>query len=280
MNTYQIELNKLHPFPENPYHVTDNEEMEMLINSIKSNGIIEPLIVRPDGNSYEIISGHRRFHACQKAGIEKVPVFIIDSDREAAKIILVDSNFHRDGLLPSEKAFAYKLKFDALNHQGKKTFGQDVEKSEYSLTQIANTADVCEKTIQRYIRLTYLIPELLKLVDDKKMAITPAVEISYIPQELQRELLVTIESEQAVPSLSQAQRMRKLSSEGNLNTDRILEIMCERKCNQREPLKISADVLNKYFRPGTTPKRMQEIIEDALKLYAQKQKTKKKNYER
>lgn len=280
MNTYQIELNKLHPFPENPYHVTDNEEMEMLINSIKSSGIIEPLIVRPDGDSYEIISGHRRFHACQKVGIEKIPVFIIDSDREAAKIILVDSNLHRDGLLPSEKAFAYKLKFDALNHQGKKTFGQDVAKSEYSLTQIANTADVCEKTIQRYIRLTYLIPELLRLVDDKKMAITPAVEISYIPQELQKELLVTIESEQAVPSLSQAQRMRKLASEGNLNTDRILEIMCERKCNQREPLKISADVLNKYFRPGTTPKRMQEIIEDALTLYAQKQKAKKKSCER
>lgn len=281
INITNLKLTQLYPFPENPYHVTDNEEMEMLVNSIKSNGIIEPLIVRPDGNGkYEIISGHRRFHACKKAGLEMVPAYIAETDRENAKVILVDSNLHRDGLLPSEKAFAYKLKFDALNHQGKKTFGQNVAKSEYTLTQIANTADVCEKTIQRYIRLTYLIPELLKLVDEKKIAITPAVEISYIPQELQKELLVTIESEQAVPSLSQAQRMRKLSQQGKLNEDTILEIMCERKCNQKEPLKISADVLSRYFRPGTTPKRMQEIIEDALKLYAQKQKTKKKNYER
>lgn len=258
----------------------------MLTDSIKTNGIIEPLIVRPDKNgTYEIISGHRRFYACQKLGINEVPCFVSDMTKEKAIVTLVDANLYRDGLLPSEKAFAYRMKNEAI----KRTAGRpsinnrhdgDNLSEEKTITQIANTVKDSERTIQRFIRLTYLIPELLKMVDEKKMALTPAVEISYIPQELQKELLVTIESEQAVPSLSQAQRMRKLSESGNLSENKILEIMCERKCNQRDPLKIPADVLNKFFKPGTTPKRMQEIIEDALKLYAQKQKAKRKNYER
>ncbi len=285
METKLIKLCDLHAFAENPFHVTENTDMEMLVDSIRNNGILDPLIVRPDSSGkYEIISGHRRFHASKKLGLESVPCIVSDMTQEQAIITLVDTNLYRDGLLPSEKAFAYKMKFDVLNHQGKKTFGQNVAKSEYSLTQIANIANVCEKTIQRYIRLTYLIPELLQMVDERKMAITPATEISYLPQGLQKELLITIESEQAVPSLSQAQRMRKLSESGNLNGDKILEIMCERKCNQRESLKIPADFLDRYFSEGVTPQRMMEIIEEGLNLYAVQhrtvQKSKRKDYER
>ena len=259
-------------------------DMDLLVDSIKAKGIIEPLIVRPDGNGeYEIISGHRRYHACKKLGIEKVPCFVSKLSREDAVVILVDSNLYRDGLLPSEKAFAFKMKNEARSHQGKRsdlTSRQVGTKSERSVTQIANLVKDSERTIQRYIRLTYLIPELLKMVDEKKMAITPAVEISYIPQELQKELLVTVESEQAVPSLSQAQRMRKLSGEGKLDADMILEIMFERKANQRESLKLPPEVLGKYFRADATPKFMTEIIDKALAMYAEQQRTraKRKDY--
>ena len=256
-------------------------DMDLLVDSIKAKGIIEPLIVRPDGNGeYEIISGHRRYHACKRLGIEKVPCFVSELSREDAIVTLVDSNLYRDGLLPSEKAFAFRMKNETLSHQGKRsdlTFRQDGAKLENSITQIANLVNDSERTIQRYIRLTYLIPELLKMVDNKEMAITPAVEISYIPQNLQRELLVTIESEQAVPSLSQAQRMRKLSNEGKLNADMILEIMCQRKANQREPLKIPQELLSKYFRADATPKFMTEIIDKALALYAGQQRAKAKH---
>ena len=258
-------------------------DMDLLVDSIKAKGIIEPLIVRPDGSGeYEIISGHRRYHACRKLGIEKVPCFISELSREEAIVILVDSNLYRDGLLPSEKAFAYKMKWNAVKHQGKRT---DLT-SRQAVGKLSGTAgaleprsnnDECERTIQRYIRLTYLIPELLKMVDEKRMAITPAVEISYIPQDLQKELLVTVESEQAVPSLSQAQRMRKLSNEGKLDADMILEIMCQRKANQREPLKIPQELLGKYFKADATPKFMTEIIDKALALYAGQQRAKAKH---
>ena len=282
METQYIKVSNLHPYAGNPFRVIDDDQMEMLADSIKAKGIIEPLIVRPDGcGEYEIISGHRRYHACKKLGIEIVPCFVSELSREDAVVILVDSNLYRDGLLPSEKAFAFRMKNEALYHSGKR-FGHDGERLQNTITQIANTVKDSERTIQRYIRLTYLIPELLKMVDEKKMAITPAVEISYIPQELQKELLVTVESEQAVPSLSQAQRMRKLSGEGKLDADMILEIMCERKANQREALKLPPEVLGKYFRADATPKFMTEIIDKALALYAENQrakvKAKKKNY--
>ena len=291
METQHIKVSNLHPYAGNPFRVIDDDQMEMLADSIKAKGIIEPLIVRPDGSGeYEIISGHRRYHACKKLGIEKVPCFVSELSREDAVVILVDSNLYRDGLLPSEKAFAFRMKNEALSHQGKRsdlTSRQVGTKSERSVTQIANLVKDSERTIQRYIRLTYLIPELLKMVDEKKMAITPAVEISYIPQELQKELLVTIESEQAVPSLSQAQRMRKLSGEAKLDVDMILEIMCERKANQRESLKLPPEVLGKYFRADATPKFMTEIIDKALAMYAsavsrerQAAAKKKNHYER
>ena len=278
----KIELSKLHPYEGNPFRVTDDDQMEMLVDSIKTKGIIEPLIVRPDGSGeYEIISGHRRFHACKKLGLKMIPCYVSEMSREDAIVVLVDSNLYRDGLLPSEKAFAFRMKNEALYHSGKR-FRHDGERFENSITQIANTVKDSERTIQRYIRLTYLIPELLKMVDEKRMAITPAIEISYIPQELQKELLVTIESEQAVPSLSQAQRMRKLSGEGKLDADMILEIMCERKSNQREALKVPPEILGKYFRADATPKFMAEVIDKALALYAEDQRAKtkarKKNY--
>ena len=282
----KIELSKLHPYEGNPFRVTDDDQMEMLVDSIKTKGIIEPLIVRPDGSGeYEIISGHRRFHACKKLGLKKIPCYVSEMSREDAIVVLVDSNLYRDGLLPSEKAFAFRMKNDALSHQGKRSdltsrhVGEKLE-NEWSINQIANTVKDSERTIQRYIRLTYLIPELLKMVDEKRIAITPAIEISYIPQELQKELLVTIESEQAVPSLSQAQRMRKLSGEGKLDADMILEIMCERKSNQREALKVPSEILGKYFRADATPKFMTEIIDRALAMYAEQQraKVKRKDY--
>lgn len=284
----KIELSKLYPYEGNPFRVTDDDQMEMLVDSIKAKGIIEPLIVRPDGSGeYEIISGHRRFHACKKLGLKMIPCYVSEMSREDAIVVLVDSNLYRDGLLPSEKAFAFRMKNDALSHQGKRSdltsrhVGEKLE-NVWSINQIANTVKDSERTIQRYIRLTYLIPELLKMVDEKRMAITPAIEISYISQELQKELLVTIESEQAVPSLSQAQRMRKLSGEGKLDADMILEIMCERKSNQREALKVPPEILGKYFRADATPKFMAEVIDKALALYAEDQRAKtkarKKNY--
>ncbi len=272
----KIEMSKLYPYEGNPFRVTDDDQMEMLVDSIKAKGIIEPLIVRPDGSGeYEIISGHRRFHACKKLGLKMIPCYVSEMSREDAIVVLVDSNLYRDGLLPSEKAFAFRMKNEALYHSGKR-FRHDGERFENSITQIANTVKDSERTIQRYIRLTYLIPELLKMVDEKRMAITPAIEISYIPQELQKELLVTIESEQAVPSLSQAQRMRKLSGEGKLDADMILEIMCERKSNQREALKVPPEILGKYFRADATPKFMAEVIDKALALYAENQRMKAK----
>ena len=274
METQYIKVSNLHPYAGNPFRVIDDDQMEMLADSIKAKGIIEPLIVRPDGSGeYEIISGHRRYHACKKLGIEKVPCFVSELSKEDAIVVLVDSNLYRDGLLPSEKAFAFRMKNDALKRSAGRPpinyrhDGDNLSESK-TITQIANTVKDSERTIQRYIRLTYLIPELLKMVDEKKMAITPAVEISYIPQELQKELLVTIESEQAVPSLSQAQRMRKLSGEGKLDADMILEIMCERKANQRESLKLPPEVLGKYFRADATPKFITEIIDKALAMYA------------
>ena len=283
MEIQYIELSKLHPYEGNPFRVADDDQMKMLIDSIKATGVIEPLIVRPNGSGeYEIISGHRRYYACRKLNCDRVPVYSYDmSDREAV-ITLIDSNLYRDGLLPSEKARAYKMKYDVLKHQGQRTdltSRQIVGKlnGELSSSQILNIRDDNERTIQRYIRLNYLIPELLRLVDERKMGVTPAVEISYLPEKSQRELLETIESEQATPSLSQAQKLKNAYENGELDMDRILEIMTESKRADYNSLKLSPEIINKYFRPGTTPKRMQEIIEVALQLYIRQQRIKNRN---
>ncbi len=276
-----IELSKLHPYEGNPFRVANDDQMKMLIDSIKTTGIIEPLIVRPDGNGeYEIISGHRRYFACKKLNYDMVPVYAYDmSDREAV-ITLIDSNLYRDGLLPSEKARAYKMKYDMLKHQGERQdliSCQNGTKSDVTAKEISKYSTDSERTIWRYIRLNYLIPDLLKLVDERKMGVTPAVEISYLPEKLQRELLETIESEQATPSLSQAKKMKIAYENGELDMDRILEIMTESKREDFNMLKLPPEIIGKYFRPGTTPKRMQEIIEAALQLYIRQQRTKNRD---
>lgn len=273
MEIQSVELSKLHPYTNNPFRVSENAEMRMLIDSIRASGVIEPLIVRPDGNGeYEIIAGHRRYYACQKLGFKKVPVYAYEmSDREAI-VTLVDSNLYRDGLLPSEKAFAFKMKYEALKHQGRRTdltSGQIGTRSGISAKEIAQDAGESERTVWRFIRLTYLIPELLKLVDDRKMGFTPAVELSYLPEGLQRALLETIESELITPTLSQAQRMRKAHENGTLDADGIFGIMTERKPNQKETLTIPEERIRGYFSETATREQMQEAIVKALAFYSE-----------
>lgn len=263
-----VDINDLYEFKDNPYKVKDNEEMEDLIESIKKYGVIEPLIVRKrEKGGYEIISGHRRKYACEKAGIKQIPVLIRDMDKNLAIITVVDSNLQRQDILPSEKAFAFKMKLDAEKHQGK-TSGQDVQK--WTRDNIAD--NMSGRQVQRYVRLTELIPELLQLVDNNKMAMSPAVEISYLKKQEQKDLLETIESEDCTPSYSQAMRMRELSKNGKLDMDTIFNIMTEPKANQKEQIKFKVDNLKDYFPKGYTAKQMQDIIEKLLKQYKQRWK--------
>ena len=270
MSEQIVKISELYEFKENPYQVKDNEDMQDLIESIKQNGIIEPLIVRKRENGgYEIVSGHRRKYACEKAGIEQVPVLIRDMDKNLAMITLVDSNLHRQDILPSEKAFAYKMKLDAEKHQGQKTCGHDVHKSRDKIAD-----GISGRQVQRYIRLTELIRPILQLVDDNKMAMNPAVEISYLKKEEQEDLLETIESEDCTPSYSQSIRMKELSKQGKLDMDTIFNIMTEQKPNQKEQLKFKVEKLKDYFPKGYTSKQMEEVIEKLLKQYMQKWKNK------
>ena len=264
-----VSISDLYEFKDNPYKVKDNEEMQDLIDSIKKYGIIEPLIVRKrDKGGYEIISGHRRKYACEKAGIKQVPVLIRDMDKNLAIITVVDSNLQRQDILPSEKAFAFKMKLDAEKHQGK-TSGQDVQK----WTRDNITDDMSGRQVQRYVRLTELIPELLKLVDENKMAMSPAVEITYLKKQEQKDLLETIESEDCTPSHPQAIRMRELSKSGKLDMDTIFDIMTEQKPNQKEQIKFKVENLKDYFPRGYTSKQMQDTIEKLLKSYKQRWKS-------
>lgn len=264
----KIPLYKLHPFEGHPYKVRDDEEMGALVDSIRENGILTPLIVRPLENKtdeYEIISGHRRLHAAEKAGIAEVPALIYALDRDAAAIALVDSNLHREHILPSEKAFAYKLKAEALQHQGKHTdltSGQVVPKTDNNRTtaEIGESVNESYKTVQRYIRLTSLIPQILQKVDDARIAFTPAVELSYLTKQEQRDLLDTMESEDCTPSLSQAQRLKRLSQEGHLNMDVIFAILTEEKANQKEKLKIPVERVRDFFPKDYTAEQMEETI--------------------
>lgn len=229
----QLPIQKLRPFENHPFLVKDDDEMEQLVWSVLTQGVLTPLVVRPlENDEYEVISGHRRLHACQKAGIETVPALIYALDRDAAAIALVDSNLHREKILPSEKAFAYKLKMDALSHQG--TSRQLGEK--WSVSQLSEAGTDSERQIHRYIRLTELIPQILSMVDAGKIALTPAVEMSYLTNQEQNDLLETMESEDCTPSLSQAVQMKKLSQSGELNLDKIFEILQEPKANQQEKI--------------------------------------------
>ena len=252
----QLPVEKLHPFEGHPFQVKDDNEMEQLVWSILTQGMLTPIVARPlDNGEYEVISGHRRLHACQKAGITTVPTLIYTLDRDAAAIALVDSNLHREKILPSERAFAYKLKLEAKNHQGK-TSGQVGQK--WTRDEIAQGES--GRQVQRYIRLTELIPEILRMVDDGKIALTPAVELSYLAKQEQQDLLTTMESEDCTPSLSQAIQMKKLSQAGVLDVDKIFEIMTQPKANQQEKISFRMDDLRKFFPRSYSAARIQERI--------------------
>ena len=257
-----IPVSKIHPFEGNPYKVLDNDEMNILIGSIQEQGILTPIIIRPIENTdeYEVISGHRRLHATVKAGMKEVPAFIYAVTRDEAAIMLVDSNLHREHILPSEKAFAYKLKLEAMKHQGI-TCGQVGHKSR---DEISDTDS--GRQIQRYIRLTYLIPELLDLVDEEKIALTPAVELSYLTDEEQYALLGSIEVEDRTPSLSQAVRFKKLSQTGNLSDDDIETIMQEDKANQKPMFKVSMEKLQEIA-PRVKDKDFEDFVLKACEHY-------------
>ena len=272
-NSIVIPIAKLHPFEGHPYKVLDNEEMEMLTESDQNEGVLSPLIVRPlEGtDGYEVISGHRRLHAAQKAGLSKVPALVYEISREEAAIMLVDSNLHREHILPSEKAFAYKLKMEALKHRGI-TCGQVGHKSRDSLTD-----DDSGRQVQRYIRLTHLIPELLQLVDDGKIALTPAVELSYLPEKAQACLLEEIRRNDCTPSLSQAIRMKKLYQTGSLSPEDISTIMQEEKANQQEKVSFKTGDLRKFFPKSYSAAQMQETI---LKLLSEYQRKRQRAAER
>ena len=252
-----LAVDKLRPFDGHPFKVVDNEEMDQLVWSILTQGLLTPLVVRPlDNGEYEVVSGHRRFHACKKAGIETVPVLIYAIDRDAAAIALVDSNLQREHILPSEKAFAYKLKLEAMNHQGR-TSGQVGQK--WTRDEIAEGES--GRQVQRYIRLTNLIPGILQKVDEGRIALTPAVELSYLADAEQEDLLETMESEDCTPSLSQAIQMKALSQSGQLDMDTIFHIMTQPKANQQEKISFKVSELRDYFpRHYTAAQMMQEII--------------------
>ena len=259
-----LQIKKLHPFEGHPFKVADNEEMDQLVESIQAQGVLTPLVVRPLNNGeYEVISGHRRLHACKRAGIETVPAMITEMDRDAAAIALVDSNLHREHILPSEKAFAYKLKMDALNRQG--TSRQVGEK--LSVTQISEVTEDSERQIHRYIRLTNLIPEILQMVDDGRIALTPAVELSYLTKWEQKDLLETMESEDCTPSLSQAMTLKAASQTRELNMDRIFDIMTQPKPNQQERIRFDVSDIRKFFPQSYSTAKIQKTIYQLLENY-------------
>ena len=256
-----LAVEKLRPFEGHPFKVVDNEEMDQLTWSILTQGLLTPLVVRPlDNGEYEVISGHRRLHACKKAGIETVPALITDMDRDAAAIALVDSNLQREHILPSEKAFAYKLKLEAMNHQGR-TSGQVGQK--WTRDEIAEGES--GRQVQRYIRLTNLIPGILQKVDEGRIALTPAVELSYLTDAEQEDLLETMESEDCTPSLSQAIQMKALSQSGQLDMDTIFHIMTQPKANQQEKISFKVSELRDYFPRHYTAAQMIQEIKVALK---------------
>ena len=276
-----IPIAKLHPFEGHPYKVLDNEEMETLTESVQNEGVLSPLIVRPlEGtDEYEVISGHRRLHAAQKAGLLEVPALAYEISREEAAIMLVDSNLHREHILPSEKAFAYKMKMEAMSRQGQRTditsnqVGRKLETAEI----IGNTSGESKNQVRRYIRLTYLLPELLQLVDDGKIALTPAVELSYLPEKAQTCLLEEMRRNDCTPSLSQAIRMKKLYQAGSLSPEDISTIMQEEKANQQEKVSFKTGDLRKFFPKSYSAAQMQETI---LKLLTEYQRKRQRAAER
>ena len=268
----ELPIHKLRPFEGHPFKVIDNEEMKQLTESILTQGLLTPLVVRPlENGTYEVISGHRRLYACKKAGSDKVPALIVELDRVAAAIALVDSNLHREHILPSEKAFAYKLKLEALNRQGQRTdltSDQDGRKLE-SAEIIAQESDDSKTQVRRYIRLTNLIPGILEMVDEGKIALTPAVELSYLGEWEQVDLLETMESEDCTPSLSQAMLLKTTSQAGQLTMDKIFTIMTQPKPNQQEKISFKVSEIRDYFPRGYTASQMTRDILKGLELLRQ-----------
>ena len=269
-NSIVIPIAKLHPFEGHPYKVLDNEEMEALTESIHNEGVLSPLIVRPlEGtDGYEVISGHRRLHAAQRAGLSEVPALVYEINREEAAIMLVDSNLHREHILPSEKAFAYKLKMEALKHQGRTS--PHVGEKRVTAERVGAEGGDSKNQVLRYVRLTHLIPELLQLVDDGKIALTPAVELSYLPEKAQTCLLEEMRRNDCTPSLSQAIRMKKLYQTGSLSPEDISTIMQEEKANQQEKVSFKTGDLRKFFPKSYSAAQMQETILKLLSEYQRK----------
>ena len=272
-----LKTKDLYPFPDNPFHVAEDETLSELAESIKEFGIVTPIITRPkeDGNGYEVIAGQRRVRASELAGINTVPAFVLPLDRDRAIITLVDSNLQRENILPSERAFAYKMKSEAMKRQG---FRTDLTSSQVVTKlrtddKVAQGFGVGRMTVQRFIRLTELIPPILRMVDEGKIALTPAVELSFLKKDEQENLFATMESEEATPSHSQAQRMKSLSQSGRLDMDTIFAIMTEEKGNQKETLKINTSKLKKYFPKDTTPKQMEETIIRLLERELQRKRS-------
>ena len=271
----QIPIGELFPFKNHPFKVLDDESMQRTVESVEQYGVLSPLIARPrPEGGYEIISGHRRQHAAQLAGLETLPVIVRNMDDDAAVLLMVDSNLQRENILPSERAFAYKMKLEAIKNQGARsdlTSGQIVQKSKLSIERVAEDAGEGYKTVQRFIRLTNLVPELLDMVDEKKIAFNPAVELSYLDEAQQRDFLEAMNDTQNAPSLSQAQRLKKLAQEGHFSYDVAFAVMGEEKKDELDKVVIKNDTLRKYFPRSYTPKQMEDTIIKLLEQWQRKQ---------
>ena len=271
----QIPIGELFPFKNHPFKVLDDESMQRTVESVEQYGVLSPLIARPrPEGGYEIISGHRRQHAAQLAGLDTLPVIVRQMDDDAAVLLMVDSNLQRENILPSERAFAYKMKLEAIKNQGARsdlTSGQIVQKSKLSIERVAEDAGEGYKTVQRFIRLTNLIPELLDMVDEKKIAFNPAVELSYLDEAQQRDFLEAMNDTQNAPSLSQAQRLKKLAQEGHFSYDVAFAVMGEEKKGELDKVVIKNDTLRKYFPRSYTPKQMEDTIIKLLDQWQRKQ---------
>ena len=271
----QIPIGELFPFKNHPFKVLDDESMQRTVESVEQYGVLSPLIARPrPEGGYEIISGHRRQHAAQLAGLDALPVIVRQMDDDAAVLLMVDSNLQRENILPSERAFAYKMKLEAIKNQGARsdlTSGQIVQKSKLSIERVAEDAGEGYKTVQRFIRLTNLIPELLDMVDEKKIAFNPAVELSYLDESQQRDFLEAMNDTQNAPSLSQAQRLKKLAHEGHFSYEVAFAVMGEEKKDELDKVVIKNDTLRKYFPRSYTPKQMEDTIIKLLEQWQRKQ---------
>ena len=272
----QIPIGELFPFKNHPFKVLDDESMQRTVESVEQYGVLSPLIARPrpDGDGYEIISGHRRQHAAQLAGLDALPVIVRQMDDDAAVLLMVDSNLQRENILPSERAFAYKMKLEAIKNQGARsdlTSGQIVQKSKLSIERVAEDAGEGYKTVQRFIRLTNLIPELLDMVDEKKIAFNPAVELSYLDESQQRDFLEAMNDTQNAPSLSQAQQLKKMAQQGDFSYEKAFDVMGQEKKSEKDTVTIKNETLRKYFPRSYTPKQMEEKIIQLLDAWQKKQ---------